>query len=162
MGPRVDDGKVGVASTVGAGVGTAVGVGVAVGTGVGRGVGLGVGVAVGTGVGFGVGAGVAVGRGVGVGLGVGVGVGRGVGVGVGFGVGVGAAPITTVPADRLATLWSLARAARRTMCVPVVSVPDQRKVTPLPQSPPGRRVMSCSSPPNVAVTTSAREPFWFE
>jgi hypothetical protein len=79
-------------------------------------------------VGFGVAAGFAVGRD--VGFGVGIGVGLAVGFGVGIGVAVGFVVIVRVPASRLASLLSRARALRTTGCVPTGIVPDQLKVTP--------------------------------
>jgi hypothetical protein len=87
----------------------------------------------------------------------GVGAGVGVGVGVGAGVDPGTDRMTTVPADRLASLWSLARAVKATGCIPIGRVPDQLNVTPVPQSPPAWRVIACPSSPNVTVTRSAGE-----
>jgi hypothetical protein len=60
--------------------------------------------------------------------------------------------ILTVPAARLAALRSLARAAMRTVCVPTGNFPDQLKVTPWPQSPPGIWLIAKSDPPTVTVT----------
>jgi hypothetical protein len=130
-------------------------------------VGSGVGVPAGAVVAFGVGAGVGrgVGRGVGAGLGVGFGVGFGVGlgVGVGAGVGLGSALIVTLPAERLASLRSLARAVKMTAWVPAGRVPDQPKVTPRPHAPFVWRIMAWATPPTTALTISARAPeaFWY-
>jgi hypothetical protein len=168
-----------VAAVTGRTLGVAFGTGVAlrvesavdVGTavGIGRVTGVADGIAVGPAsdptIGRGVGARTGRMTGLGVGLGVGFGVGRGVGFGVGFGVGLGVAAgafaIVTLPAARLTSLLSFARALRTTACVPSGSVPDHRNVTPLPQSRPATRVMGLAAPPIRALTVSARDPFVF-
>ncbi len=114
---------------------------------------------VGSATGRGVLVGVAVGRGVGFGVGFGVAFGL---LGVGFGVAAGGGAILTVPAPRLALPRFLeAWAEMVTGWVPVGSLPDQRKMTPLRQSPVAGPVIACSTLPIFAVTRSGRAPLLF-
>jgi hypothetical protein len=148
----------GVGPADGVGVGRGVGAGVerGVGDGVGLGVGEGFGVGVGLGVGFGVGVGLGVGFG--VGCGVGFGVGCGVGRGVGAGVGVGAAPITRLPPDSVEKKWSRPWDVKTTLYDPAGKVPDQLKLTPSFQDPPGSADISWVTPSNATRTHWASEP----
>jgi hypothetical protein len=142
----------GVSAGVGAGVGPAVGATITRGFATGAALGVGLGVA----TGFGLGSGFAVGFGVAFGGGGGVALGGG--GGVAFGGGGGTALIVIEPAGRLAWPLSLALAAITTPCCPTGSFPDQAKVAPSRQDPPGRSPITNLVPPTVAVTSVARAP----
>ena len=152
--------RIGGAVAVAVGKGLSMGVGPGVGSRPGPASDPGVGSATGLGVLVGFGVGRAVGRG--VARGAGFGVGFGVGLGVGFGVAAGTGAIVTEPAPRLAFPRFLdAWAEIVTGWVPVESLPDQRKTTPLRQSPVAGPVIARSTLPIFAVTRSGLAPLLF-
>lgn len=69
--------------------------------------------------------------------------GFGVGFGVACGFGAGAA-ILTVPAPSVASPWLRDWVEIWMLKTPILSLPDQRNVTPLAQSPPGTRAIAWS------------------